>query len=103
MTRTGGGGFVSTFASRLTALESAGGVPGAIVASLSVNAADYDYVGDGVADDTGAITDALDALTAYSGGAGGGRVILPRTPTNIAAAPSRALCSIRKPTLARTR
>jgi hypothetical protein len=84
MTRTGGGGFVSTFASRLTALESAGGVPGAIVASLSVNAADYDYVGDGVADDTGAITDALDALTAYSGGAGGGRVILPRTPTNIA-------------------
>jgi hypothetical protein len=53
-------------------------------ADLSVNAADYDYVGDGVADDTGPIVDALEALTAYTGGHGGGRVVLPRTVTGIA-------------------
>jgi hypothetical protein len=51
---------------------------------VSVNAADYDYVGDGVADDTGPIVGALEALTAYTGGHGGGRIVLPRTATGIA-------------------
>jgi hypothetical protein len=56
----------------------------ALTAGATVNAADYGYVGDATADDTAAIVAALAALPTYSGGAGGGRVILPRTATNIA-------------------